>query len=73
MIQNECQYRITQTKLREFEQDLADLDPPDPSLHPRQIVGWTNSYNSTIRQLKQELAGYEQLKSGNLEKTQQSY
>jgi HTH-type transcriptional regulator / antitoxin HipB len=66
MIQNERQYRITQTKLREFEQDLANLDPPDPSLHPRQIVGWTNSYNLTIRQLKQELAEYEQLKSGNI-------
>ena len=62
MIQNERQYRITQTKLREFEQHLADLDPEDPNLHPRQITGWTNSYNLTIRQLKQELAEYEQLK-----------
>jgi HTH-type transcriptional regulator / antitoxin HipB len=66
MIQNERQYRITQTKLREFEQDLANLDPQDPNLHPRQVVGWTNSYNLTIRQLKQELAEYEQLKSGNI-------
>jgi hypothetical protein len=39
MIQNERQYRITQTKLREFEQDLASLNPPDPNLHPRQVVG----------------------------------
>ncbi|WP_373544943.1 helix-turn-helix domain-containing protein [Chamaesiphon sp.] len=82
MIQNERQYRITQTKLREFSQLLADLDPPlgslpclgnpdgmtpqDPNLHPRQVIGWTNSYNLTIRQLKQELAEYEQLKSGNI-------
>jgi HTH-type transcriptional regulator / antitoxin HipB len=66
MIQNERQYRITQTKLREFEQELANLDPSDPNLHPRQVVGWTNSYNLTIRQLKQELAEYEQLKSGNI-------
>jgi HTH-type transcriptional regulator / antitoxin HipB len=66
MIQNERQYRITQTKLREFEQNLASIDSPDPSLHPRQIVGWTNSYNLTIRQLQQELAEYEQLKSGNI-------
>jgi HTH-type transcriptional regulator / antitoxin HipB len=66
MIQNERQYRITQTKLREFERELAALDPPDPNLHPRQVVGWTNSYNLTIRQLKQELAEYEQLKSGNI-------
>jgi HTH-type transcriptional regulator / antitoxin HipB len=66
MIQNERQYKITQTKLREFERDLADLDPPDPTLHPRQVTGWTNSYKLTIRQLKQELVEYEQLKSGNI-------
>jgi HTH-type transcriptional regulator / antitoxin HipB len=66
MIQNERQYRITQTKLKEFERDLAALDPQDPNLHPRQIVGWTNSYNLTIRQLKQEIAEYEKLKSGNI-------
>jgi HTH-type transcriptional regulator / antitoxin HipB len=29
-------------------------------------VGWTNSYNLTIRQLKQEIAEYEQLKSGKI-------
>lgn len=66
MIQNERQYRITQTKLKEFEQELAAIDPQNPNLHPRQIVGWTNSYNLTIRQLKQEIAEYEQLKSGNI-------
>lgn len=66
MIQNERQYKITQTKLREFERDLLNLDPHDPNLHPRQVIGWTNSYNLTIRQLKQEIAEYEQLKSGNI-------
>jgi hypothetical protein len=66
MIQNERQYRITQTKLLQFERELADLDPQDPNLHPRQVVGWTNSYNLTIRQLQQELSEYEQLKSGNI-------
>jgi HTH-type transcriptional regulator / antitoxin HipB len=66
MIQNERQYRITQTKLKEFERDLAAIDPQDPNLHPRQIIGWANSYNLTIRQLKQEIAEYEQLKSGNI-------
>jgi HTH-type transcriptional regulator / antitoxin HipB len=65
MIQNERQYRITHTKLREFEQELAAVNPQDPDLHPRQIVGWTNSLNLTIRQLKQEITEYEQLKSGN--------
>jgi HTH-type transcriptional regulator / antitoxin HipB len=66
MIQNERQYRITQAKLREFEQLLSDLDPEDPNLHPRQVIGWTNSYNLTIRQLKQEIAEYDRLKTGNI-------
>ena len=82
MIQNERQYRITQTKLKEFEQELAAIDPPlgslpclgnpdgttpqDPNLHPRQIVGWTNSYHLTIRQLKQEIAAHDRLNNGNI-------
>jgi HTH-type transcriptional regulator / antitoxin HipB len=66
MIQNERQYRITQTKLREFEQELAALNPQDPNIHPRQIIGWTNSLNIIIGDLKQEVAEYEQLKSGNV-------
>ena len=66
MIQNEHQYRFTQTKLREFEQQLMDLDLQSLNLHPRQVIGWRNSYNLTISQLKQELAEYEQLKSGNI-------
>jgi HTH-type transcriptional regulator / antitoxin HipB len=66
MIQNERQYRITQTKLREFEQELAALNPQDPNIHPRQIIGWTNSLNIIIGELKQEVAEYEQLKSGNV-------
>jgi HTH-type transcriptional regulator / antitoxin HipB len=66
MIQNERQYKITQTKLRELELELAAIDPKDSKLHPRQVVGWTNSYNLTIRELKQEIEEYEQLKSGKV-------
>jgi HTH-type transcriptional regulator / antitoxin HipB len=64
MIQNERQYKITQTKLREFEQELAAINPTQ--LHPRQVIGWTNSYKLTIGKLKQEIEEYEQLKSGNV-------
>jgi HTH-type transcriptional regulator / antitoxin HipB len=63
MIQNEHQYRITQTKLREFEQELANINPQAPAIHPRQIIGWTNSLNFTIDKLKKEIAEYEQLKN----------
>jgi hypothetical protein len=61
MIQNERQYRVTRTKLREFEQELATLNLPDLNIHPRQIMGWTNSLNIIISELKQEVAEYEQL------------
>jgi HTH-type transcriptional regulator / antitoxin HipB len=66
MIQNERQYKITQTKLRELERELAAIDPENSNLHPRQVIGWTNSYNLTIRKLKQEIEEYEQLKSGQV-------
>jgi hypothetical protein len=56
MIQNGRQYRITQNKLREFEQELAALDPQDSNIHPRQIIGWTNSLSIIINELKQEVS-----------------
>jgi nitrate reductase alpha subunit len=52
---SELQYQTTLSKLKDFEQQLAALDPQDPNLHPRQIIGWRNSFNLTIRQLKQEI------------------
>jgi hypothetical protein len=61
MIQNERQYQITRTKLREFKQELANINPQDPAIHPRQIIGWTNSLNFTIDKLKQEIAGSPEL------------
>jgi hypothetical protein len=44
-------------KLREFEQELAAIDPTQ--LHPRQVIGWTNSYKLMIGKLKQEIEEYE--------------
>jgi HTH-type transcriptional regulator / antitoxin HipB len=66
MIQNERQHKITQTKLRELEKDLAQLDLPDPSLHPRKILARRNSLNILIAELQQEIAEYEQLRSGQV-------
>jgi hypothetical protein len=43
MIQNERQYKITQTKLRDLEKDLDRLNSPDPDLHPRKILARQNS------------------------------
>ncbi|MCY7368071.1 MAG: helix-turn-helix domain-containing protein [Chamaesiphon sp.] len=66
MIQNERQYKVTQTKLRGLEEDLSQLDVPDSNLHPRQIVGRRNSLNLLINELRQEILEYEQLKSGRI-------
>jgi HTH-type transcriptional regulator / antitoxin HipB len=66
MIQNERQYKITQTKLRALEQDLVLLDSPDPGLHPRQILARRNSLAILISELQQETLEYEQLKSGQI-------
>jgi HTH-type transcriptional regulator / antitoxin HipB len=66
MIQNERQYKVTQTKLKELEQASANIELEDPSLHPRQILSQKNSYNKIIGTLKQELCEYEELKSGRI-------
>jgi HTH-type transcriptional regulator / antitoxin HipB len=66
MIQNERQYKITQTKLRDLEKDLVQLDPPDPSLHPRKILARRNSLNILITELRQEITEYQQLRSGQV-------
>jgi HTH-type transcriptional regulator / antitoxin HipB len=66
VIQNERQYKVTQTKLRELEQASTNIDLEDPNLHPRQILSQKNSYNRIIGTLKQELAEYEELKSGRI-------
>ncbi|PSB02330.1 helix-turn-helix transcriptional regulator [Merismopedia glauca] len=70
MIQNERQYKVTQTKLRELEQAAVNINPPDPNLHPRQVLSQKNSYNKLIDRLKQEIAEYEELKSGRIETLQ---
>jgi HTH-type transcriptional regulator / antitoxin HipB len=66
MIQNERQYKVTQTKLKELEQASANIEIDDLSLHPRQILSQKNSYNKIIGTLKQDLAEYEELKSGRI-------
>jgi hypothetical protein len=65
-IANEHQYKITQAELDRFERQLAAIDPKDPTLHPRLILGKINSFKRTIDRLKQELAEYEQYNGGNI-------
>jgi HTH-type transcriptional regulator / antitoxin HipB len=68
VIQNERQYKITQTKLRDLLLDRATLDLPDFDLHPRLILARKNSLNILIGELEQEIAEYDRLKSGQIDK-----
>jgi HTH-type transcriptional regulator / antitoxin HipB len=65
MIQNERQYKITQTKLRELQLDLVALDLPS-DLHPRQMLARKNSLDILIGELTQEIEEYDRLKSGRV-------
>jgi hypothetical protein len=62
MIQNEHQYTVTQSKLQELEQGLAELDRPDLNLHPRQMLARRNSFNALIAKLQQEIDEYNRQK-----------
>jgi HTH-type transcriptional regulator / antitoxin HipB len=70
MIQNERQYKISQTKLRELEQASANIDFEDSTLHPRQILAEKNSYTKLVDRLRKELVEYEELKSGSIQMLQ---
>jgi HTH-type transcriptional regulator / antitoxin HipB len=58
VIQNERQYKITQTKLRDLLLDRAALNLPDSDLHPRLMLARKNSLNILIGELEQEIAEY---------------
>ncbi|MBW4623735.1 MAG: helix-turn-helix domain-containing protein [Cyanosarcina radialis HA8281-LM2] len=70
MIQNERQYKVTQTKLRELEQAAVNVNFSEPNLHPRQALSQKNSYDKLFDRLKQEIAEYEELKSGRIKTLQ---
>jgi HTH-type transcriptional regulator / antitoxin HipB len=65
MIQNERQYKITQTKLKDLKLDLAEVDLA-VDLHPLKILAQQNSLNILIGELEQEISDYDRLKSGEV-------
>jgi HTH-type transcriptional regulator/antitoxin HigA len=70
MIQNERQYKVTQTKLKELEQASININFSDRNLHPRQALSQKKSYEKLIDRLKQEITEYEELKSGRIKTLQ---
>jgi hypothetical protein len=60
MIQNEHQYKITCSKLRDLQLDRATLDLPS-ELHPWQILARKNSLGILIGELEREIVEYNRL------------
>jgi HTH-type transcriptional regulator / antitoxin HipB len=63
MIHNERQYEVTETKLRNLERDLAEVDRANNNLHPRKALAQRNSLTLLINELRQELAEYDLIRS----------
>jgi HTH-type transcriptional regulator / antitoxin HipB len=62
MIQNEHQYKVTQTKLRELEQSLIDLDINSGNLSERLLQAEKKGLQVLIDRLCAEIVEYDNLK-----------
>ncbi|NJM75749.1 MAG: helix-turn-helix transcriptional regulator [Acaryochloridaceae cyanobacterium RU_4_10] len=62
MIQNEHQYKITQTKLKELKQDWAKLDINPANLSPRLLQAEKRGIQVLIERLQAEIVEYDNLK-----------
>lgn len=62
MIQNEHQYKVTQTKLRELEQSLIALDSKSGNLSARLLLAEKSGVQVLIDRLCAEIVEYDNLK-----------
>ena len=70
MIQNERQYRITKSKLKEFEtavNELNGLDQPPTRNEKLRLKLHIDALSSQIEEFQEEIAEYETLQQGKLE------
>ena len=70
MIQNERQYRITKSKLKEFEaavSELNGLDQPPTRNEQLRLKLHIDALSSQIEEFQEEIAEYETLQQGKLE------
>ena len=70
MIQNERQYRITKSKLKEFEtavNELKELDQPPTRNEQLRLKLHIDALSSQIEEFQEEIAEYETLRQGKLE------
>lgn len=66
MIKNERQYRITQARVEEFRQGIAQSEQEHRTskLHPKLQQAQADALRSQLQSLERELREYEELKSG---------
>ena len=62
MIKNEHQYKVTQNKLKDLEQELVKLSTDKDTLRPRQFSSRKKSLEMMIDRLKKEIEEYDVLK-----------
>jgi len=63
VITNDLQYRITRKWVERFEQARTAVDA-QPDLHPRARRALRDQYDSQLAELREELAEYDALRSG---------
>ncbi|MBW4620164.1 MAG: hypothetical protein KME17_12530 [Cyanosarcina radialis HA8281-LM2] len=61
-IQNEQQYQVTQTNLKELEQALANLDINPSTLSPRLLQAQKQGVEVLIARLRSEIVEYDRFK-----------
>ncbi|MBW4532454.1 MAG: hypothetical protein KME09_00800 [Pleurocapsa minor HA4230-MV1] len=62
VIQNEHQYKVTQNKLKDLEQALAELFQIKDTLHSRQFSSRKKGLQIAIDSLREEIEEYDALK-----------
>lgn len=66
MITNERQYRITKAEARRFEEALAQAGKETVQIHPRIRQAMREGLESQLQELREEIAEYEALRSGQV-------
>lgn len=70
MITNERQYQITQKRLREFQQQITELNQNPPSENANEQLRhrlYLKSFRASLEELQEEAQEYEKLKAGKID------
>jgi ribosome-binding protein aMBF1 (putative translation factor) len=73
MIKNERQYKITKSRMQEFEKTLADVERKperDKDLHPKLKQAQMGTVKTVLADLRAEVEEYERLRAGHFDASQ---